>query len=48
MAMPCGTGAGGMPIGMQLIGPPFSEEAVLRAGDAYERSGAFTPAPPAL
>ncbi len=48
LAMPCGTGAGGMPIGMQIIGPPFSEEAVLRAGDAYERSGAFTPAPPAL
>jgi aspartyl-tRNA(Asn)/glutamyl-tRNA(Gln) amidotransferase subunit A len=48
LAMPCGTGAGGMPIGMQIIGPPFSDEAVLRVGDAYERSGAFTPSHPAL
>jgi aspartyl-tRNA(Asn)/glutamyl-tRNA(Gln) amidotransferase subunit A len=42
MAMPCGYDAKNLPIGMQLIGPPFSEETILRAGDAYERSGAFT------
>jgi len=35
-----------MPIGLQLIGPPFGEEAILRAGDAWERAGGFTqPAP---
>ncbi len=45
MAMPCGYDRQGMPIGLQLIGPAFGEETVLRAGDAYERSGAFTRRP---
>jgi aspartyl-tRNA(Asn)/glutamyl-tRNA(Gln) amidotransferase subunit A len=39
MSVPCGYDGGGLPIGMQIIGPPFSEETVLRVGDAYERSG---------
>ena len=41
MSVPCGADARGMPIGLQLIGPPFGEEAILRAGDAWERSGGF-------
>jgi aspartyl-tRNA(Asn)/glutamyl-tRNA(Gln) amidotransferase subunit A len=45
MSVPCGHDDVGMPIGMQLIGPAFSEEMIFRAGDAYERSGAFTPRP---
>jgi aspartyl-tRNA(Asn)/glutamyl-tRNA(Gln) amidotransferase subunit A len=45
MALPCGYDNAGLPIGMQIIGPPFSEETIFRAGDAYERSGAFTPRP---
>jgi aspartyl-tRNA(Asn)/glutamyl-tRNA(Gln) amidotransferase subunit A len=40
LALPCGYDERGLPIGMQIIGPPFSEEALFRAGDAYERSGA--------
>ncbi|HUN59116.1 MAG TPA: Asp-tRNA(Asn)/Glu-tRNA(Gln) amidotransferase subunit GatA [Candidatus Binataceae bacterium] len=40
MSIPCGRDAKGMPIGLQLIGQPFDEEAILRAGDAYERTGA--------
>jgi aspartyl-tRNA(Asn)/glutamyl-tRNA(Gln) amidotransferase subunit A len=48
MAMPCGYDAAGLPIGLQLIGPAFGEEVVLRAGDAYERSGAVTRRPTAL
>ena len=40
LALPCGYDENGLPIGMQIIGPPFSEENVLRAGDAYERAGA--------
>ncbi|HEY6418275.1 MAG TPA: Asp-tRNA(Asn)/Glu-tRNA(Gln) amidotransferase subunit GatA [Candidatus Binataceae bacterium] len=40
LALPCGYDGAGLPIGMQIIGPPFSEEAILRAGDAYERSNA--------
>src|SRR5271170_7580082 len=38
MSVPCGADGRGMPIGLQLIGPPFGEEAILRAGDAWERS----------
>ena len=43
MSLPCGYDSKKLPIGMQLIGPEFSEETILRAGDAFERSGAFTP-----
>jgi aspartyl-tRNA(Asn)/glutamyl-tRNA(Gln) amidotransferase subunit A len=39
MSIPCGYDSKNLPIGMQLIGPPFSEETILRAGDAFERSG---------
>jgi aspartyl-tRNA(Asn)/glutamyl-tRNA(Gln) amidotransferase subunit A len=48
MSIPCGYDGNGLPIGMQLIGPPFSEETILRAGDAYERSGAFVRRDPAI
>ncbi len=47
MAVPCGFDASGLPIGLQLIGPPFGEEAILRAGDAFERTGA-APRRPAI
>ncbi|HXW83320.1 MAG TPA: Asp-tRNA(Asn)/Glu-tRNA(Gln) amidotransferase subunit GatA [Candidatus Binataceae bacterium] len=40
LALPCGYDAQGLPVGMQLIGPPFSEEELFRAADAYQRSGA--------
>jgi aspartyl-tRNA(Asn)/glutamyl-tRNA(Gln) amidotransferase subunit A len=48
MSIPCGYDGNGLPIGMQLIGPAFSEETILHAGDAYERSGAFTRREPAI
>ncbi|MBC3939611.1 Asp-tRNA(Asn)/Glu-tRNA(Gln) amidotransferase subunit GatA [Anaerotruncus massiliensis (ex Liu et al. 2021)] len=38
LSMPCGTGAQGLPIGMQLIGRPFSEQLLYRAAYAYEQS----------
>ncbi|HZO80160.1 MAG TPA: Asp-tRNA(Asn)/Glu-tRNA(Gln) amidotransferase subunit GatA [Candidatus Binataceae bacterium] len=41
MSAPCGYDGRGMPVGLQLIGPPFGEEAILRAGDAWERAGGF-------
>jgi aspartyl-tRNA(Asn)/glutamyl-tRNA(Gln) amidotransferase subunit A len=47
MSVPCGFDASGLPIGLQLIGPPFGEEAILRAGDAFERTGA-APRRPAI
>ncbi len=36
LALPCGFSAG-MPVGLQLIGRPFDEGTILRAGDAYQR-----------
>jgi aspartyl-tRNA(Asn)/glutamyl-tRNA(Gln) amidotransferase subunit A len=47
MSVPCGFDASGLPIGLQLIGPRFGEEAILRAGDAFERTGA-APRRPAI
>jgi aspartyl-tRNA(Asn)/glutamyl-tRNA(Gln) amidotransferase subunit A len=48
MAIPCGYDREGLPVGLQLIGPAFGEETILRAGDAYERSGAVTRRPAVL
>lgn len=39
LTLPCGTGEGGMPVGMQLIGPAFSESILYRAGFAFENRG---------
>jgi Asp-tRNA(Asn)/Glu-tRNA(Gln) amidotransferase A subunit family amidase len=36
-ALPCGFTAGGLPIGLQIVGRPFDEATVLRAADAYQR-----------
>ncbi len=36
-SVPCGFTAGGLPIGLQLVGRPFDEATVMRAGDAYQR-----------
>src|SRR6202030_1282999 len=41
MSMPCGYDDRGLPIGLQIIGAPFSEETIFRVGDAYEKLGAF-------
>ncbi len=45
MSMPCGYDNEGLPIGLQIIGAPFSEGTIFRVGDAYEKLGAFTPRP---
>lgn len=34
--IPCGKASNGMPIGMQIIGPQFSEEKILNVGHVYE------------
>ncbi len=41
MSIPCGYDDAGLPIGLQIIGAPFSEETIFRVGDAYEKLGAF-------
>ena len=43
MSIPCGYDSKNLPIGMQLIAPPFAEETILRAGDAFERTRAAKP-----
>ena len=47
ISLPCGLSPSGLPIGVQLIGRPFGEEALLRLGHAYEQAFPF-PLPPSL
>jgi aspartyl-tRNA(Asn)/glutamyl-tRNA(Gln) amidotransferase subunit A len=42
LVVPCGYDKLNLPIGLQLIGPAFGEELVLRAGDAYERDNGIS------
>jgi aspartyl-tRNA(Asn)/glutamyl-tRNA(Gln) amidotransferase subunit A len=42
LALPCGFTRSGLPIGMQLLGRPFDEATLLRAGHAYERAHDFS------
>ena len=39
--MPCGFSARGLPIGLQLLGPPFGEAAMLQAAYAFEQATDF-------
>jgi aspartyl-tRNA(Asn)/glutamyl-tRNA(Gln) amidotransferase subunit A len=47
-SVPCGFTAGGLPIGMQLVGRPFDEATVLRAADAWQRLTDFHARRPVL
>jgi aspartyl-tRNA(Asn)/glutamyl-tRNA(Gln) amidotransferase subunit A len=38
LSLPCGFDRSGLPIGLHIVGRPFDEETVLRAGHAYERA----------
>jgi aspartyl-tRNA(Asn)/glutamyl-tRNA(Gln) amidotransferase subunit A len=35
LSLPCGL-ASGLPVGLQLVGRPFEEDTLLRAGAAYQ------------
>lgn len=37
LAMPCGKDSEGLPIGMQIMGPHFSEDLLFRVGRVYEK-----------
>jgi aspartyl-tRNA(Asn)/glutamyl-tRNA(Gln) amidotransferase subunit A len=39
MSVPCGTTAGGLPVGMQLLTPHFGEPAMFRLAAAFEQAG---------
>ncbi len=45
LSVPCGF-SNGMPVGMQLIGPHFSEETLLRTAHAYESATEWSAARP--
>jgi aspartyl-tRNA(Asn)/glutamyl-tRNA(Gln) amidotransferase subunit A len=47
LSIPCGL-SDGLPVGLQLIGPQFSENTLFRAGHALERALGFDPVPPEL
>ena len=47
LSIPCGLSEG-LPVGLQLIGPQFSENVLFRTGHALERALAFDFVPPPL
>ncbi len=48
LSMPCGLSGAGLPAGLQIIGPPFGEAVVLRAGAALEDAGVGIPPAPGM
>jgi aspartyl-tRNA(Asn)/glutamyl-tRNA(Gln) amidotransferase subunit A len=48
LSLPCGTSADGRPLALQLVGRPFDEATLLRAGHAYESATAWHRRRPAL
>jgi aspartyl-tRNA(Asn)/glutamyl-tRNA(Gln) amidotransferase subunit A len=42
ISVPCGTTKAGLPIGMQIFGPHFSEGRVLQIARAFEKAGGFS------
>ena len=47
LSIPCGLGASGLPIGIQIIGPAWEEALILRVGAALEEGGVGIPPCPA-
>ena len=47
LSLPCGF-VSGLPVGMQLIGKPFTEKTILRVAYAYEQNSAITKKKPLL
>jgi aspartyl-tRNA(Asn)/glutamyl-tRNA(Gln) amidotransferase subunit A len=41
ISVPCGFSPLGLPIGLQLLGPPFGEATLLRAAHAFEQATDF-------
>ena len=49
LSVPCGVTAGGLPVGAQIIGPPFAEKRILHFAAALEQAGVTAAgAPPGL
>lgn len=48
MSVPCGFTSGGLPVGLQIVGPPWADLDVLRLGYAFERATGHGTRRPAL
>jgi aspartyl-tRNA(Asn)/glutamyl-tRNA(Gln) amidotransferase subunit A len=48
LSVPCGFAGDGRPVGLQLVGRPFDEATVLRAGHAYEQAAGWWRQRPSL
>jgi aspartyl-tRNA(Asn)/glutamyl-tRNA(Gln) amidotransferase subunit A len=48
LSVPCGFTAGGLPIGLQILGRPFAEPTLLTVGQAYESATDWAKLAPAL
>ncbi|NTU60699.1 MAG: Asp-tRNA(Asn)/Glu-tRNA(Gln) amidotransferase subunit GatA, partial [Deltaproteobacteria bacterium] len=48
LSLPCGFTASGLPIGLQMLSAPFTEETLLRAAHAYEQATGWHKRAPAL
>src|SRR5688572_16363996 len=47
IVVPAGVDGDGLPIGMEILGPPFSEPMLIRIAHAYERARGAARLPPA-
>src|SRR5262249_36764190 len=48
VSVPCGFAKNGLPIGFQIVGPPWGEASVLRLAHAYEQATAWQTRRPLL
>jgi aspartyl-tRNA(Asn)/glutamyl-tRNA(Gln) amidotransferase subunit A len=48
ISVPCGFGRDGLPLGLQIAGPPMGEELVLRVAHAYEQRAGWYQQRPSL
>jgi aspartyl-tRNA(Asn)/glutamyl-tRNA(Gln) amidotransferase subunit A len=48
VSVPCGIAKSGLPIGLQIVGPPWGEESVLRLAHAFEQATDWQTRRPAL
>jgi aspartyl-tRNA(Asn)/glutamyl-tRNA(Gln) amidotransferase subunit A len=48
LSLPCGFSDRRLPVGMQLVGPPFGEATLLRVGHAYQKAFPLDPLVPVL
>lgn len=43
LSIPCGLSGAGLPVGLQIVGPPFEEATILKVGAALEDGGVGIP-----